>query len=197
MRNIAGYLTIALITLVTANIAYGKVLVLKKPIMIQGTISVESLVIVNREIIKSVNKTVNIYIDSEGGDMYAILHTVDLMDKAKNNRNVKFRCYVKMGYSAAMYLYSACNWRYASTKSTLLYHDGRAVMFGYFGHEYLLKEGNSLKKMNFYFNAKIRSSLKMGLEFYNDTKNAYWLAPDLLEASHPDFLKIMDGVKLK
>jgi len=129
--------------------------------------------------------------------MEAIIYTVELMEKAQKGRKVKFRCYVKKGYSAAMYLYSACNWRYASKTSTLLYHDGRAVLFGYFGHEYLIRNGLSLKRANFEFNAKIRKSLRMSLMFYNDTKEAYWLAPDLLKASHPKFLRIMSGVRLK
>jgi ATP-dependent protease ClpP protease subunit len=194
MRRITNCFTLLTLLLLT-EIAYGKVLILRKPSIVQGSITVDSLKSLNRRISTTASRTINIYIKSPGGDMDAIIHTVKLMDKAKE-RNVKFRCYVDEAYSAAMYLYAACDWRYASKTSTLLYHDGRAVLCGYFSQELLLETGKELQKANYLFNLKIRKQLRMELIPYNNTKEVFWLAKDLLEASHPKFLKIMTGVRL-
>lgn len=136
-------------------------------------------------------------IDSTGGSVFPTMDLIRVMKQAQY-RGAKFHCIVtRYSMSAAFYIYSMCNTRYAVKYSRHLYHDGRLnVYMGSFDEDSLTANGINMKFLNNKINKDIRKALKLSKKKYDNHKEVMWFPSDLKAAS-PKFLTIVDDYKVR
>jgi len=137
------------------------------------------------------SKQVWLIIDSPGGNIEPAITLVRLMSKLQQ-RGVKFKCVVTgAAKSAAFYVFSMCDTRYALKLSRLLYHDGSVSLFGVTLSEAdMVAMGIDFTFMNHRINKDIRKALGFSKRRYDRYKEVTWF-PANLQAASPGFLTIV------
>jgi ATP-dependent protease ClpP protease subunit len=137
------------------------------------------------------SKRVWLIIDSPGGSIEPAVALVRLMGRLQQ-RGVKFNCVVTGdAKSAAFYIFSMCDTRYALKLSRLLYHDGSLSLFGVTLSEAdMVAMSLDFRLLNHRINKDIRKTLGFSKRLYDKYKEVTWFPANLLVLS-PKFLTIV------
>lgn len=195
MLKIAKYCIPVLVTLLLTSLAYsGTIFYPKKSSFhLQGAIDGSLISPLLKSIKERANTSKNIWliINSPGGSIESAIELVRLM-KRLQHRGTEFSCVATgIAKSAAFYIFSMCDKRYALKLSRLLYHDGSISLFGVTLSEAdMVTMSIDFHILNHRINKDIRKILGFCKKQFNKYKEVTWFPANLNNAS-PGFLTIV------
>lgn len=113
-------------------------------------------------IMKQADKIKLIEIDSPGGSVAELEKILKHMNYERHYLGTKFSCYVSgEAYSAAMILFSQCEYRFMHYKASIMWHPARVGLMGYLTTEDAVRLAQYLVKLQTQLNHVVASAMKI------------------------------------